>query len=141
MRLMRWNCKEKGKCFRNLCPKLGAFDDCFPGKIGMSDVDGVVELGGRFLFLEWKSPGGSLTTGQRITFQNLTSLSPDPMKVQVILVSGDPETMDVFSVQVWSAGKAGDVVECDLEGLKDRMTAWAARAQRCRQRPSERADA
>ncbi len=141
MREMRWNCKEKGKCFRRLCPKLGAFDGCFPGKIGMSDVDGMVEIGGRFLFLEWKSPGGYLTDGQRYAFQNLTSLSTDPMKVTVIVVCGDPEEMTVETFQVFHSGKGHDVSPCDFEGLRARIKSWADRAQMCRTRPSRRVSA
>lgn len=141
MREMRWNCKEKGKCFRALCPKLGAFDECFPGKIGMSDVDGMVEIAGRFLFLEWKSDGGHLTTGQRIAFERLTSLSPDPMKVTVIVVCGDPESMTVQSVQVFHSGKSRGTVDCDINGLQQRMADWAARASQSKTRPSKRAAA
>jgi hypothetical protein len=132
MREMRWNCKEKRKCFRSLCPKLGAFDECFPGKIGMSDVDGMVEIAGRFLFLEWKSDGGFLTTGQRIAFERLTSLSTDPMKVTVIVVCGDPEEMTVTSIQVFHSGKGHGVTECDFDGLHQRIEHWAARASQCR---------
>lgn len=141
MRELRWNCREKNKCFRSLCPKLGEFDDCFPGRIGMSDVDGFVEIGGRFLFLEWKSAGGAVTEGQRIAFQNLTSLNADPRRVTVIVVSGDPETMSIESVRVFQAGKAGEPEPCDLDGLKARMALWAEKAQQHRTRPSERPSA
>lgn len=141
MREMRWNCREKGKCFRNLCPKLGVFDGCFPGKIGMSDVDGMVEIAGRFLFLEWKSDGGHLTTGQRIAFERLTSLSTDPMKVTVIVVSGNPETMAVQRMQLFHSGKSQGVFDCDLDGLQQRMADWAARASQSKIRPSKRAPA
>lgn len=141
MRGMRWNCREKGKCFRSLCPKLGAFDDCFPGRIGMSDVDGIVEIAGRFLLLEWKSEGGRLTTGQRIMFERLTGGNSNPMKFTVILISGDPETMTIESLQVFTNGKAGPVEPCSLDELKSRVRAWSDRASQAKIRPSARVDA
>jgi len=137
MRELRWNCSEKG-CFRNLCPKLGIFDDCFPGRIGMSDVDGVVEIAGSFLFMEWKSPGGAMTTGQRIMFERLTGPSPH---ITAIVVCGDPRTMAIETVQVFWHGKAGPVERATLDGLRERIRTWANGAQERRTRPSQRQDA
>lgn len=137
MRELRWNCLTQG-CFRGLCPRLGEFDECFPGRIGMSDVDGVVEVGGRLLFLEWKSPGGALTTGQRILFERLTSISTDPCRVVVIVAFGDPATMEVEHVQVVQGGRAGEVEASSLADLRRRMTAWSDRAIEARTRPSRR---
>jgi hypothetical protein len=134
MRALRWNCQSNG-CFRNICPRLGVFDECFPSLIGMSDIDGAVEIGGRFLFLEWKSPGGSVATGQRIMFQQLTGLSH---RVTVIVVHGDPKDMAVTAVQVFQGGKSGPPLSCDLAGLKARISTWARRADLARVRPSKR---
>jgi len=125
MRDLRWKCEEKG-CFRNLCPMLGAFDDCFPGKIGMSDVDGVVEISGHFLFLEWKAEGGSVSTGQRIMYERLTALSD---KMTVIVVNGHPRTMEIKQVQVYRAGKGGPFEACSFDELKMRMKCWVARVR------------
>lgn len=125
MRELRWNCEDKG-CFRTICPKLGAFDECFPGKIGMSDVDGVVEINGRFLFLEWKAPGGSVGMGQRILFERLTALSS---KITTIVVNGQPREMEIQTVQVFSNGQGGAAEACDFDGLKERIAAWAMRAK------------
>ncbi len=134
MRELRWNCDDKG-CFRSLCPKLGVFDICFGGRIGMSDIDGVVEINGRFLFLEWKSKGGHLGTGQRIMFERMTALSP---KMTAIVVCGEPVSMTVESVQVFTLGKTSPPEAADLDGLKQRIAAWAANARSARIRPSLR---
>lgn len=136
MRDMRWKCDEKG-CYRQLMPRLGGFDDCFPGRIGMSDVDGIVEIGGRFLLLEWKAPGGAVQVGQRIMFERMTA-NADPMKFTVIVVCGDPQTLDVESVQVFARGKAGTPESSDLSSLKSRVSAWAERASAAKTRPSKR---
>lgn len=133
MRVMRWDCEAKG-CYRQLMPRLGAFDDCFDGKIGMSDVDGVVEVRGRFLFLEWKSAGGAVTTGQRIMFERMTGLSP---KITVIVVAGHPREMTVETVTVFHGGRGGKSEPCDLLGLKARIFAWQERAKRDTTRPSQ----
>lgn len=137
MRDMRWKCNEQG-CYRQLMPRLGGFDECFPGRIGMSDVDGIVEINNRFLMLEWKAPGGAVQVGQRIMFERITAASPDPTKFTVVVVCGQPRTLEVESVQVFAAGKAGPVEHTDFEGLKARMKAWADRANAARVRPSKR---
>ena len=129
MRDLRWKCHTNGMgCFRELCPKLGVFDDCFPDRIGMSDVDGVVELGGRFLFLEWKSRGGTLSEGQCKTYRRLTSLSPDPCKAVVLVVSGHPRDMTVETVQLFQSGQENDPQPMNFAELKARVSAWAQRA-------------
>lgn len=140
MRDLRWKCEDRG-CYRQLMPKLGAFDGCFPGRIGMSDVDGIVEIGGRFLLLEWKAQGGTLATGQRIMFERMTAGNMDPLKFTVIVVCGHPRTLKVESVQVFSRGKAGPSEPIGLDGLKRRISAWAARAETAKTRPSKRAAA
>ena len=126
MRKMRWDCNQNG-CFRKLCPKLGVFDECFPGKIGMSDIDGVVEISGNFLFMEWKSDGGALRDGQRIMFERMSRLSP---MITVIVVFGDPEEMSVESIQVFEHGSKRPPEPCSLDVLKDRIKKWTSRALR-----------
>ena len=70
----RWDCEKSG-CFAvRGKARLEQWDDCFPGKIGMSDVDGVVEINGRVLFCEWKPGFDDLPTGQRILLERLTGL-------------------------------------------------------------------
>jgi hypothetical protein len=64
--------------------------DLLPGKCGASDIDGVIERRGHFLFLEGKRPGESLPKGQWIMLSNLAKLNPD--KVTVVVVTGDRDT-------------------------------------------------
>ena len=132
---LRWDCDKSGCYNATLRPRIEEFAGCFPGRIGMSDVDGVVEIGGRFLFLEWKAAGGSLGTGQRIMFEQLTALSP---RMTVIVVSGHPREMTIETVQVFHGGKGAAPEPSDLEGLKARIAAWAGRANLARTRPSKR---
>lgn len=132
---IRWDCNANGYYNKTLRPRIEEFASCFPGKISMSDVDGVVEIGGRFLFLEWKSKGGTVQGGQRIMFERLTSLSP---RVTVIVVSGHPREMRVEQVQVFENGRSREPEPCDFDGLSRRIRSWADRANSSRIRPSLR---
>ena len=52
---LRWDCEKRG-CFNiKRRPKIEVFHKCFPGNINFGDVDGIVEINGRGLMLEWKS--------------------------------------------------------------------------------------
>lgn len=132
---MRWSCASSGCYNETLRPRIEVFAECFPGRIGMSDIDGVVEIAGRFLFLEWKAQGGSVQTGQRIMFERMTALSH---KITVIVVAGHPREMTVETVQVFQGGNASAPEATDIEGLKARVKAWADRAQMARIRPGRR---
>lgn len=122
---LRWDCDKSGCYNKILRPRIEEFACCFPGKIGMSDIDGCVEIAGKFLFLEWKGQGGRLSTGQRIMFERITTLS---RKITVIVVVGHPRDMIIDSVQVFHGGKANKPEPCDFDELKARVGAWAARA-------------
>lgn len=51
-------------------------DECFKGtNIRLSDIDGVVEHNGRFLFIEAKPTNKRLSIGQEILFTRLARLS------------------------------------------------------------------
>lgn len=117
---MRFSC-DGGRCYLNdKVPKLGVFDDCFPGKIGFGDVDGLVERRGNFLVVEWKEPGGSLTMGQLITFKHLSSVPT----VTVLVVEGDNSEMSIEAVSQVTESGLGDKRPIDLIGLKSLFTQW-----------------
>jgi len=93
-----------------------------PRKIGMSDVDGIVEINGKFLLIEWKYAEGHITVGQRIMFERMTALSP---KITVLVVAGDPQTMEVYSYMKIYNGKMHPIERIDLDGFRRRVKAWA----------------
>lgn len=66
-----YDCVGKG-CYRGRLPGFDRLNDRMPGKMRLTDVDGMLELGGRFFFLEWKAYGGDLPDGQRIAFKKLS---------------------------------------------------------------------
>ena len=116
---MQWDCQAQG-CFNwRKRPKIEIFADCLPGKIAFSDVDAIVEIGGNFLMIEWKSHG-DVPRGQRILFQRLTQFAP----VTVFIVEGDAETMEVDSIRFVSEGKMEDPFQADQTKLRELITQW-----------------
>ncbi len=122
---LRWKCESKG-CYLKQLPNWGMLDDCFPGRISVSDIDGVVEIGGRFLFLEWKRPRVALTTGQRIMFQNMVKTGV----ITVFLINGDPETSTPEQIVIFGRKGAAHPEPCDCVKLQQLCAKWAKWAKR-----------
>ena len=124
---MRWDCRpDRDGCYRRRGqPDLTLLDECFPGRIAMTDVDGLVEIDGRFLFIEWKRRG-DVPAGQRIMFERLTK-HPE---FTVLVILGDPASMTVERYDVFRNGRRRGWRDCDMSGLKRHIRAWAARASR-----------
>jgi hypothetical protein len=49
----------------------GFLDNSLPGKIKVSDIDGIVEINGKFLILETKNYGAAIPIGQKIMYEKL----------------------------------------------------------------------
>lgn len=117
---MRFSC-DGGKCYLvDKVPNLGEFDECFPGKIGFGDVDGLIERRGSFLVVEWKEPNAPLTMGQLITFKHLSSVPT----ITVLVVEGDNSQMSVESVSQVTESGLSEKRPIDLAGLKSLFTQW-----------------
>jgi hypothetical protein len=73
---LRWVCDTDG-CFNIKCRvKIQLFADFFPRNIAMGDVDGIVELEGNFLMLEWRDADYKpfIPEGQAIMYKKLALL-------------------------------------------------------------------
>jgi|DewCreStandDraft_4_1066084.scaffolds.fasta_scaffold63399_3 hypothetical protein len=118
--VMNWDCQRQG-CF-NLKKRLkfGVFKECLPGNISFSDVDGIVEVNGNLLFLEWKDHP-CLNTGQRILFERLTRLCP----ATVLIVEGDAEQMTVDAIRTVWRGQIAPAEVDDIDGLRARIQQWS----------------
>jgi hypothetical protein len=102
---MRYNCEIDGCFNRKKRPKIEQFADCFPSGINFTDVDGIVEIGGRGLLLEWKPvPIGMRRTGQGIMYRELTK----GQVLTVICLAGNAETMEISHEASFVAGKFYD---------------------------------
>jgi len=121
---MRWDCSpDKDGCYRDLGqPDLTVLDECFPGRIAMTDVDGLVEINGRFLLIEWKRRG-DVPIGQRIMFERLTR-HPE---FTILVILGDPRTMVVERYDVFRGGRRRGWRDCDLSEIKRHVRTWADR--------------
>lgn len=89
-------------------------DGCFDRGISPSDVDGIVEVNGKFLLLETKSPTARLSTGQHRMFNNFPGT--------VLVIWGEPEKpeemMSIFH------GKSQRRNAATLSGVRDFVGRW-----------------
>ena len=125
---MRWDCSpDRDGCYRRLGqPDLTVLDECFPGRIGMTDVDGLVEISGQFLFIEWKRRG-DVPVGQRIMFERLTR-HPE---FTILVILGDPGDHGGRALSTCSGtGGAGAGAPATCSELKRHVRVWAERASR-----------
>lgn len=117
---LRWDCKKRG-CFNiKRRPKIEVFADCFPGNINFGDVDGIVEINGKALFLEWKTNLNELPLGQKIMYQRLT----ETRLLTVFCVVGNAETMEISHYSNFVGGNFHRYKTIDLDGLKERIKLW-----------------
>ena len=117
---MRWDCQTQGCFNKKKRPKIEMFADCLPGKIAFGDIDGIVEIRGNFLFLEFKEHS-NIPKGQQILYRRLTRLAP----AIVLVIEADVETMDVLAVSYVSGGRIEPQVLMNLQGLKDVIKSWS----------------
>jgi hypothetical protein len=119
---MRWNCEKQGCFNKKKRPKIEVFADCFPGRISFGDVDGIVEIAGRFLMLEWKPGTGPISRGQSIMYEKITR----DKKWMVIVVAGDAEAMEIEAASCFKGGRFFEWQHCTLDGLKELIKDWAS---------------
>jgi hypothetical protein len=101
----------------------------FAGRISFGDVDGIVEVGGNALLLEWKTEAHELPAGQRLLYRRLTRSGP----FSVMIVVGDAESMLVDATAIFADGvrhPAEGFEPADLQLIKHRLTAWSRWAAR-----------
>lgn len=79
-----------------------------------SDVDGIVEKHGHFLFLEAKPPNKELSTGQRIVFENLARLPG----TTVVVLWGQPAK----PIRMWVVGEQPRT--CNIEDVRTFCQMW-----------------
>ncbi len=98
------------------------FADCFPGLISFGDVDGIVEINGNLLLLEWKSCADPIPDAQHIMYKRITKKSA---AVRVFVVAGDAESMQINAFCKYEHGKPSAWQKTTLEEIKFQLTMWA----------------
>jgi hypothetical protein len=117
---LRWDCQRQG-CFNvHKRPKIEVFADCLPGRLAFTDVDGITEVNGNLLVLEWKEHR-RVPTGQRVLFERWTANSP----TTVMLVVGEARQMTVEETACIYQGIVNPWRDLDLAGLRADIQAWA----------------
>jgi hypothetical protein len=120
---MKWNCQVDG-CYRDQLPDWSPFNDCFPRTgIRITDIDGMVEIGGHFLFIEWKRPGSEVPDGQMKAFQRLTN-HPG---ITVLIVWGDT-TDNPTAWRVIHGGDTSKPTRLNFDQFYRSVTEWATAA-------------
>lgn len=99
-------------------------DGCFGGKIKPSDIDGMVERNGHFLYLETKKPGVELTMGQEIAAKNRVK---DGVSTYVVIwgYPGSPERLKIYYPAQFT--RSPEVVDCNLDDLREWCKVWYQR--------------
>ena len=116
---MRWDCTRQG-CFNiHKRPKIERFADCLPGRIAFGDVDGIVEIGGNLLVLEWKERK-HLPRGQELLYTRWTAYGP----ATVILVVGDARDMTVDEIAFVHKGIREPWLDSNLDSLRWMIRDW-----------------
>lgn len=122
---MRWDCETQG-CFNKKCrPKIEEFADALPGKISFTDVDGIVEVNGHFLLLEWKKSSGFVPTGQRIMYERLTRDS----RFTVLVLAGNADTMFITAAMTFKDGACSDWHPATFDDIHRQIQKWGSRVR------------
>jgi len=117
---MRWDCERRGCFNKKKRPKIEQFSECLPGKCAFGDVDGLAEINGHGLFLEWKPAPVDIRTGQRLTYERLTKTS----LISVICIAGDAESMVVTHQAKFFRGKFYPWKTASIEDVKKSIRSW-----------------
>lgn len=111
--------------------RLG-YDRAFPGFIGIGDIDGHVEIGGNHLFIECKSNGTELPTGQRIALESLNKHGHT-----ILILTGDAIENLPARLDLWLPdGQRKQLINHQMSVEQKRQTlmatfsSWARWAQR-----------
>lgn len=121
---IKWDCKVEG-CYKELaCPDWSFLTGAFPRNCLPTDLDGFVELGNRFLVLEWKFEAADLKRGQQMAFQALTAAG-QRSQFLVLVLYGSPYKSNVVYRQWIANGQIGKQVLSTNEDVFELCERWA----------------
>lgn len=118
-RPIRWDCARDG-CFNEKCrARFDELYDALPSKISFTDLDGIVEVNGRFLVIEWKH-SRHIPQGQLILFQQLAALP----QFTVIVLVGKPQLSLVKEATIIFPNKPITWYSASLASVKEYIRKW-----------------
>jgi len=122
---LRWCCETQG-CFNlKKRPKIEQFAECLPRACKFGDIDGLAEINGHGLLLEWKPRPIELPTGQRLTYERLTATG----LLSCIVIAGDAETMIVSAIGKYFHGRWTGWSPGTLNDAKEAIRKWVSWAE------------
>lgn len=116
---MRHDCGVDG-CYQERLPSWDWMQGCFPRGIRPTDVDGMVEINGRVLFIEQKGCGAPLPNGQRLAMKALSE--KDGVTVLFMRATADVAVLDCL---VFDGTPPQGWQPFTLDGLRHWLGAWA----------------
>lgn len=120
----RWDCSRSG-CYNDNLPSWDYLMSAFPRGIMPTDVDGMAEVNGHFLFIEQKREGASVPRGQMRALKNLSLLS---VKITVLLLKEAEDGSGALKVSAIKFGVQRPWEPMSKEQLREKVRAWAVRA-------------
>lgn len=121
----RHDCKASGVCWLKSQPDWKMIEDCFPGKIRPGDVDGLVEVNGNLLLIEWKNPGDHLEHAQDIAFTKGSLHN----RLTAVHVAGQASVPSVTEFTVYANGERSKPKKGDLADFRRFCRLWADAAK------------
>ena len=125
-----WDCQNGQNCYKEqVLPNWAIFNECFrPTKIKFTDMDGVVERNGQFLFVEVKQNTKSIPIGQRILFEKLTENAPH-ITVLLLYAFDVSKKMDIQEYAVFKNGNmTQNWTRTNTQEVIERVRRWFLRA-------------
>lgn len=118
-----------GICYRDTyAPKFNVFSECFPGKIEMSDADGIVEINGNFLCVEFKYSIDNISEydGQTRMLKRMSTIPG----WSVAFIECDARTMACTGVRWVVDGSLEDKHDVDIDDVKAIFAEWSEHARK-----------
>ncbi len=122
-KFLRHSCQRSG----SYIDRLPCWDDLitvFPRNIRPMDVDGMVEIGGQFLFLEEKQAGKGVEAGQGAALRMLSRLPG------VTVAIFRPGAASDYEVLLYEDGHGSGFVPATRDQFHSWLRAWALSADR-----------
>ena len=121
-----WDCEDGENCYKDyVLPNWEIFNECFiPTKIKITDIDGLVEHKGWFLFIEVKQNTKKIPDGQRILFEQLTRITKR-ITVLLLYVQGTCNEMDIREYAMFQKGEMiRGWTSTNTEKIEGMITRW-----------------
>jgi hypothetical protein len=118
----RWDCRDGDNCYasQKLFP-FGQLNERLPKGVAFSDLDGICEINGNFLFIEFKSGGARIGRGQQILLEQLSALNN---KITCLVLEGECNPFTVEWVTPVIGGKWGERQQTSLSEFLDGIELW-----------------